>query len=168
LADIGQATVRKVQAQAQLKLLGVDLTIEPPDLTMEADGEALAQLLYNLLDNAVKFTPAGGAVGLEIRRVPAPGAATTGAVGAENIQFVVWDTGIGIADAERARIFEAFTQVDGGLARRYDGMGLGLAYAQRMVGLLGGSVVVESAVGSGSRFVVTLPAHGERTVAKML
>jgi PAS domain S-box-containing protein len=162
LEDIGMAAVRKVQAQAQLKLLAVEFMIEPRDLAMEVDSEALTQLLYNLLDNAVKFTPPGGAVGLEIRRsVPLRDMAAEQGE-AESIQFVVWDTGIGIADGERARIFDAFTQVEGGLARRYEGIGLGLAYAQRMAGLLGGGVVVESAVGSGSRFVVTLPAGEER------
>ena len=75
------------------------------------------------------------------------------------VEFTVWDTGIGIADGEHERIFEAFAQADGGLARRYEGIGLGLAYARRMADLMGGEVRVESTVGKGSRFVVTLPAQ---------
>lgn len=147
LAEIGAASIRKVDAQAQLKLVKVELTVEPPDLVLESDSEALTQLLYNLLDNAVKFTSAGGAVGLQICRQSNP----------TRIEFAVWDTGIGVADSARERIFEAFTQADGGLARRYEGIGLGLAYAQRMTALMGGEVRVESAVGKGSRFVVSLP-----------
>jgi PAS domain S-box-containing protein len=149
LAQIGMAAIRKVQAQAQLKLLTIDFAVEPPDLLIEADSEGLTQLLYNLLDNAVKFTPAGGSVGLQIAK----------RAGGEAVEFTVWDTGIGIDGSARERIFDAFTQADAGLARRYEGIGLGLTYAQRMAHLLGGSVTVESRVGSGSRFVVTLPLH---------
>jgi PAS domain S-box-containing protein len=154
LANIGMAAVRKVQTQAQLKLLTVDFAIDPPDLTIEGDTDALVQLLYNLLDNAVKFTPSGGSVGLQIGRC----------ADKELVTLAVWDTGIGIADTQHERIFEAFMQADGGLARRYDGIGLGLAYARRMVNLLGGTVAVESTPGRGSRFVVKLPVHfaGER------
>lgn len=148
LAEIGAASIRKVEAQAQLKLVTIELTVEPPDLVLDSDSEALTQLLYNLLDNAVKFTPAGGAVGLQISRQWSPAA----------VEFAVWDTGIGVADGVRERIFEAFTQADGGLARRYAGIGLGLAYARRMADLMGGQVRVESTVGKGSRFVVSLPA----------
>ncbi|MFN8467362.1 MAG: PAS domain S-box protein [Caldilineaceae bacterium] len=157
LAEIGAASVRKVEAQAQLKLVTVEFTVEPPDLMMEADSEALTQLLYNLLDNAVKFTPTGGAAGLRIGRRAELDA------GPDLFEFTVWDTGIGIADGEHNRIFEAFAQADGGLARRYQGIGLGLAYARRMADLMGGDVQVESTVGEGSRFIVTLPApalHG--------
>ena len=152
LAEIGAASVRKVEAQAQLKLVTVEFTVEPPDLVLQADSEALTQLLYNLLANAVKFTPPGGAVGLRIGRRAELDADL------HVVEFTVWDTGIGIAEDEQDRIFEAFAQADSGLARRYDGIGLGLAYARRMADLMGGEVRVESAVGKGSRFIVTLPA----------
>ena len=156
MAEIAAASVRKVEAQAQLKLVTVEFSIEPPDLVLEADSAALTQLLYNLLDNAVKFTPPGGAVGLRIGR-PA-GQDAEQAAAADVVEFTVWDTGIGIADGEHERIFEAFAQADSGLARRYAGIGLGLAYARRMADLMGGAVRVESIVGKGSQFVVTLPA----------
>jgi signal transduction histidine kinase len=150
LAQIGMAGIRKVQPQAQRKLVTVDFVVEPPDLMMQADSEALTQLLYNLLDNAVKFTPAGGAVGLQISK----------RANADFVEFAVWDTGIGIADGEQERIFEAFTQADAGMARRYQGIGLGLAYARRMADLFGGTVELQSTLGQGSRFVVRLPAVG--------
>jgi len=147
LADVGVRCIRKIQVQADRKQLAVHCSVKPPDLEMESDAEGLAQLLHNLLDNAIKFTPAGGAVGLEMRR-------TEGS----QIEMVVWDTGIGIGAEQQARIFDAFMQVDGGLARHYEGVGLGLAYAQRMAALLGGECSVQSAPGQGSRFTVTLPA----------
>ena len=147
LSEIGAASIRKVEAQAQLKLVTIESIVEPPDLALQADSEALTQLLYNLLDNAVKFTPPGGAVGLQICR----------RANRDMVELAVWDTGIGVADAEQERIFEAFAQADSGLARRYEGIGLGLAYARRMADLMGGEVRVESTVGKGSRFVVSLP-----------
>jgi signal transduction histidine kinase len=79
----------------------------------------------------------------------------------------VWDTGIGIAPEDIARLFQPFTQLDTGLARRYEGAGLGLALAARLVELHGGRVWVESELGHGSRFTVALPwqAAGQETRA---
>ena len=70
---------------------------------------------------------------------------------------MVWDTGIGIAAADRDRLFQPFTQLDGSLTRRYPGTGLGLVLVKRMTELHGGQVSVESTPGKGSRFVVRLP-----------
>jgi CheY-like chemotaxis protein len=100
----------------------------------------------NLLDNAVKFTPAGGSVGLEV----------TADAAQEAIQLVVWDTGIGIAEADFGRLFQPFTQVDGRLSRQYGGIGLGLSLVRRLVDLHGGSISLESTPGQGSRFTVSL------------
>ncbi len=156
LAEIGVGSMQKVQMQAERKQLAMQFAIDPPDLTIESDSEGIAQLLYNLLHNAVKFTPDGGAVGLQI------GSSDGGAA----VELVVWDTGIGIADDQHEQIFEAFTQADGGLTRHYDGIGLGLTFAQRMAGLLGGACTVESTPGRGSRFVVTLPVRVSQTETK--
>ena len=120
--------------------------IDPPDLQITGDAEGIFQLLYNLLDNAVKFTPFKGSLGLTIRRC-----------GDERVEFTVWDTGIGIAEEQQGRIFDAFTQADNGLAWHHDGIGLGLAFTQRMATMLGGDCTVQSTPGSGSRFIVTLP-----------
>lgn len=114
-----------------------------------ADRARLQQVLGGLLDNAVKFTPAGGAVGLDVL----PGFQL------DTLQFVVWDTGIGIAPAEQANLFNSFHQLDRRLNRRYEGAGLGLALVQRLVLLQGGTICVESTPGQGSRFIVTLPSH---------
>jgi CheY-like chemotaxis protein len=103
--------------------------------------------LLNLLDNAVKFTLPGGEVGLEVR----------GDAEAQVVTLTVWDTGVGIAEEDAERLFAPFTQVDGGLARQYAGTGLGLALAYRLTALHGGSIMLESAPGQGSRFTLALP-----------
>jgi signal transduction histidine kinase len=80
-------------------------------------------------DNAVKFTPAGGRIGLAAHAGLAPGA----------VRLVVWDTGPGLASEQLARLVTPFAQGDGGLARSHEGLGMGLAYVDQMVRLLGGS-----------------------------
>ena len=104
-------------------------------------------MLKELLENAVKFTPDGDRVGLVVQ-CEDPG---------ECVCLTVWDTGIGISAEQQEAIFQPFVQCDARLARAYEGVGLGLAYAQRMVALLGGTITVESELGKGSRFSVTLP-----------
>jgi signal transduction histidine kinase len=73
------------------------------------------------------------------------------------VRFTVWDTGIGIAPEDMARLFQPFTQLDSRLARQHEGSGLGLALAARMVEMHGGSITVESTVGSGTSFFVHVP-----------
>jgi len=112
-----------------------------------ADERRLTQILVNLLDNAVKFTPAKGTVSLDVEAD----------ADQEYIRFIVRDTGIGIAAEDMGRLFRPFTQVDGRLSRAYEGIGLGLTLVQRLTELHGGSVHVTSIPGEGSRFTVTLP-----------
>jgi len=107
----------------------------------------LIQLLTNLLTNAITFTPSGGAVGLDV----------TIDAEQERIQFVVWDTGVGIAEADLGRLFQPFTQLDSRLSRSYEGTGLGLALVRRLAEAHGGRVDVTSTLGQGSRFTVSLP-----------
>ena len=113
------------------------------------DPERLFQVLGNLLDNAVKFTHEGG-VTLDVRRRPGG-----------QVAFTVSDTGIGIAEDDLEVVFESFTQVDGSTTRRYGGAGLGLAIARQLTTLMGGTLEVTSAVGTGSVFEVRLPLQPE-------
>jgi signal transduction histidine kinase len=144
LCQSAMHSVEQVAQQKGIRLLcSVDRAVEH----CFADERRLLQILTHLLDNAVKFTPAGGTVGLEVTLSPSH----------NHIQFVVWDTGIGIADDDQARLFHAFTQGDGRLTREYGGVGLGLALVRRLVNLHGGHISLESTLGQGSRFTVTLP-----------
>ncbi len=109
---------------------------------VDGDPVRLRQVLLNLLDNAVKFTHAGG-VRLEV----APSAQDP-----QRIAFAVIDTGIGIAEDAHETIFEPFVQADSSTTRRFGGSGLGLAICRHLVGLMGGRITVESAVGQGTTF----------------
>jgi len=148
LAELCAIAVRAVRGRAEQKGQTVEFSGEPARLAIVSDAQGIIQVLQQLLDNAVKFTPAGGQIGLEVR----------GDAGGESVHLVMWDTGIGIAPEQQATIFRPFVQGDSSLARHYEGVGLGLAYVQRMVDLLGGTITLESALGKGSRFTITLPS----------
>ncbi len=142
-----RSCVQTVAAAAAVKQQTVHLCIEPQTLTMVADPRRLRQILTNLLDNAVKFTPEGGALGLHV----------TAHVATRTVRFCVWDTGNGIQPEDQGRLFQPFTQLDASLTRRHSGTGLGLVLAKRLAELHGGQASVESTPGEGSRFVITLP-----------
>jgi len=110
------------------------------------DAARLRQVLFNLVGNAIKFTEHGG-----VCIIVEPSGRD------EAIDFLVHDTGIGIAPEDRGKIFLEFEQADGGAARNYGGTGLGLTISKRIVDSMGGSIALESAPGSGSTFRVTLP-----------
>ncbi|MDP2794553.1 MAG: ATP-binding protein [Sulfurisoma sp.] len=132
----------------------LQLTIEPGLETIGGDGRKLKQVLYNLLANAVKFTDDGGRVSVTARR-----SRRAGAEGREieTVEIAVEDTGIGIAAADIAKLFNPFVQLDASLARRYEGTGLGLMMVKNLVELHGGGVEVTSEIGRGSRFSFWLP-----------
>ncbi|MBN9449204.1 MAG: PAS-domain containing protein [Bosea sp.] len=121
----------------------------PGDLRLEADSHALFQILSNLLDNAVKFTPEGGTIAVRVR--PAPGA----------LNIYVEDSGIGIPPEKIGRIGRPFEQVEGELARSYKGSGLGLAIARSLAELHGGGLRIRSVMGSGTIVMVHLPLKHE-------
>jgi len=126
---------------------GVTLTADlPGPLTVHADRDRLAQILINLVDNAVKYTPSGGSVTISLEQAR------------EGVALIVEDTGIGIDPADARRIFEPFVRLDEGRSRDTGGSGLGLAIARSIAVAHGGTLEVGSRLGGGSRFTISLPA----------
>jgi CheY-like chemotaxis protein len=149
--------------------LGMDLATDLG--TLQVDARKVKQIVYNLLSNAVKFTRDGN-VTLHASRVSRDdvGRFDDGWIGnhrlplaesgfQEFIQIQVTDSGIGISPKGLERLFKPFSQIDTGLARKYEGTGLGLAMVKLLVELHGGAVAVQSTVGEGSRFTIWLPAR---------
>ncbi len=143
--------VQMVQEMAKRKQTDIASMIQLTNDVIHADGRRLMQILLNLLNNAVKFTPDGGQVGLEVYED----------VAQELITFTVWDTGIGITEEDMRKLFRPFVQLDSKLSRQYQGAGLGLALVYRLTELHGGSVTVASKRNQGSRFTITLPHHAK-------
>ncbi|NTW02290.1 MAG: PAS domain S-box protein, partial [Oscillochloris sp.] len=147
LESVCHSSLMFVKEQALKKDLLLEFRLNDRLSMLEADGKRLKQMLVNLLSNAVKFTPAGGRVCLDVNID----------LDAGMVRFVVQDTGIGIAPDDLSRLFQPFNQIDSGLSRQHEGTGLGLVLVRRLAELHGGSVAVESTVGVGSRFTITLP-----------
>src|SRR5690242_12359527 len=158
----------------------ISLTLNAPrELgSIRADARKVKQIVYNLLSNAVKFSSDGGEVNLEASRVPREKVGrlrddVTGRVFplAENgfqefLEIVVTDSGIGITPSGMETLFKPFSQIDSGLARKYQGTGLGLAMIKLLSELHGGTVAVQSAEGKGSRFTVWLPLRPDDEKAR--
>jgi len=140
------ASLRPLAEQKGLQLI-VDCPAET--IVVQANHRALTQILINLTNNAIKFTP-HGSVRLTLGQLLAQGRRL--------IEIQVADTGIGIRAEDQRRLFQLFTQVDDAEARAQEGTGLGLHLSQKLAGLLGGQITVQSAAGQGSTFTVTLPA----------
>ena len=145
--DTLEAVSEKAHAQGNELLYVIDASV--PGQIM-GDGVRLRQILVNLINNAIKFTHNGEIV-LSIR--------SNGYVGSDlELLFSVKDTGIGIPKDKLESIFEAFTQVDSSVTRKYGGTGLGLVICSRLVNLMGGRIGVESTEGNGSKFFFTISA----------
>ena len=145
VASVCQSALRMVLPAAAKKGITPTLSVEPPDLHVDADLRRLKQILVNLLSNAVKFTGPGGSVAL------------TATGDDRSVTIAVRDTGIGISQGDRPRLFKPFVQLDASLARRHGGSGLGLAIVGRLTELHGGSVQLESEPGQGTTVSVSLP-----------
>ncbi len=147
VSTLCEASLQFIRQIAQAKQLAVDCQLDERLDTILVDERRLKQILVNLLSNAAKFTPKGGQIGLTV----------TADAEQRAINFIVWDTGIGIASEDMSQIFEPFIQIDSGLARQQEGTGLGLSLVYRLARMHGGSVSVESELGQGSRFTISVP-----------
>jgi len=150
LADAIQEVRSGVRPLALEKHIEVSVEIAPELDVVRLDVQRFKQVLYNLLSNALKFTDDGGNVGVEAR-----------SDGAGRFSLSVRDSGIGISPGDMTRLFKEFEQLESGLGRRFEGTGLGLALTRRIVEIQRGTIKVESEVGKGSTFSVTLPLVAE-------
>ncbi len=150
LRDFIDDVVDFVKEPAEKNEISLSRNEIPSSLAVQADRGHLEQILINLLDNAIKYTPAGGRV-------------TVSAVekDSKDFQFSVEDNGIGIPKEDLSRIFERFYRVDKGRSKELGGTGLGLAIVKHLVQAHGGSVWAESQLGKGSTFYFTLPKRRE-------
>ncbi len=147
LAEIAGHVASSVRA-AVAPGLNLRLDVQPGLPPVWGDPAKIAQVIDNLLTNAVKFTPLGNEIRLGVRRRGA------------DVEVTVTDRGIGIPAAARARIFERFYQVDASSTRRYGGMGLGLAITRELLTAHGRDILVDSEVGVGTTFRFSLPVAG--------
>jgi len=145
--NVCHACMQMIKQIALKKQVSVLFTYDENVKTIFADERAVKQILVNLLNNAVKFTPSKGKVTLELQSDKINRVAN----------FNVIDTGIGISEHDLDKLFKPFMQIDSSLSRHHEGTGLGLALVYRLVELHGGSVCIKSEVGKGSTFTVSLP-----------
>jgi two-component system phosphate regulon sensor histidine kinase PhoR len=160
IGSVVERTIAMIKPLADKKQHELRSEVEPGLPLITGDQERLVQVVANLLDNAIKYTPEGGQITVSARRIPV--SAQRMADGPRNgVELTVTDTGIGIPEKDRPRVFERFYRVDKARSRELGGTGLGLAIVKHIVEGHGGQIRVEGNVPTGSRFVVRLPAEDE-------
>jgi signal transduction histidine kinase len=137
-------TLILVRERAQRHAIALRHDVDERLGMIHADERKLKQVLLNLLSNALKFTPDGGHIDVRARRHD------------DVVEIGVSDTGVGIAPEDQATVFEVFRQV-GAAAKKVEGTGLGLAISRKIIELHGGTIRVDSRLGAGSTFTITLP-----------
>jgi two-component system phosphate regulon sensor histidine kinase PhoR len=147
ISDLIDRAVHLLRPQAEKKGQTISTGSAEGVGPVTGDAEKLTEVLINLIDNAIKYTPKDGRIGVEARPLE------------DGVEIAVSDTGIGIPSKEIPRIFERFYRVDRARSREMSGTGLGLSIVKHIIEAHGGKVSVESRVGKGSRFIVTLPKH---------
>ena len=152
LDEIARTVTQELQPAAEAKGLTLTYAGDGPAATV-ADKVRVKQILYNLITNAIKFT-SEGKIHLSMLH------------STDEIVFSVTDTGNGIAEEDASRVFQRFQQVDGSMTRQNGGLGLGLAISEQLAELHGGSLSLESKLGVGSTFSLTLPCTGATDIQK--
>jgi signal transduction histidine kinase/DnaJ-domain-containing protein 1 len=151
LEDIAQTVRSTLEPLAADKKLAFKVEVAPKLPAGHGDGRRLAQVVINLVGNAIKFTDAGEVV-------------ITGGAADGSFHLSVRDTGPGISAVDQAKLFQEFQQADNAITRKKGGTGLGLAISKRIIEMHGGKIWVESQIGQGSTFSFTLPVVVERQV----
>jgi two-component system phosphate regulon sensor histidine kinase PhoR len=147
-AELGRSVLDALQTYARGKV-NLSLVAAPDLPPVATDPDKLRQVLINLIENAIKYSPGGGAVELKIEAEDS------------RLRFAVRDEGLGIAPHEQQRIFEKFYRIDPNLMRGVGGTGLGLYVCRELVRRMGGRITLDSHLGDGSTFAVDLPLFGE-------
>jgi len=168
LVDILEMSKSMLKEKAMKHNITLSITIEPDaDIEIEADERKLKQILFNLIGNAMKFTPDGGSVSVQARLVNSEQYLVNSkklftddyslTTDQNFIEISVTDTGIGIKQEDMDKLFKEFTQLETAYEKKYQGTGLGLALTKKLVELHGGKIWVESEYGKGSRFSFVIP-----------
>lgn len=154
LRELLQSSLVLVKEQALSHGVSLDLHVDDGIDTVIADEQKVKRIVYNILSNAVKFTPDNGKAGINARQTDA------------GVEIAVWDTGVGINPEDQGRIFEEFQQLGDALSAKPEGTGLGLTLTKKLVELHGGKIWVKSSPGEGSTFTFTLPRKGGAELRK--
>ncbi|MBU4478962.1 MAG: PAS domain S-box protein, partial [Candidatus Omnitrophica bacterium] len=142
-----EASLSMIKEKAMRHNISIFIDIKDDLGAISADERKIKQIMYNLLSNAAKFTPEGGKIGIAAKDT-----------GNNGILITVWDTGIGIEEKDKNKVFSEFAQIDSSLSRKYSGTGLGMPLAKKLVELHGGKIWFESeGAGRGCRFSFSLP-----------
>jgi signal transduction histidine kinase/CheY-like chemotaxis protein len=147
LAAVCRAAIQMVSARANVAGLTIGTAFDARVKAAMVDRQRFMQVLLQLLDNSIKFTPEGGSIQVEIK----------GDAGDDLVRLIVSDTGVGIAVDQQQRVFEPFVQLDSGTDRRFGGTGLGLALVSRLVQLHGGTIRATTGPTGGTRIAIVLP-----------
>ena len=155
LAELCKTVIGHFSALTKKKKIKVRLSVEDHIPALLTDAGKVEQILYNFLSNAVKFTPERGRVEIRARMLDE-----------KNVRIELSDTGCGIVEADKKKIFEKFRQIDGSITRQSPGSGLGLAISRELAALLAGSIGLDSEAGKGSTFWLDIPVTLTKEQAK--
>jgi PAS domain S-box-containing protein len=149
LISIVNAAIDSIRPAADAKTIRLQMMLDPAAGPISGDADRLQQIVWNLLTNAVKFTPKGGKIQVKVQRIDS------------HVEIVVSDSGVGISKEFLPYVFDRFRQADASITRTHGGLGLGLSIVHQLVDLHGGSVAVQSeGEGKGATFTITLPFIG--------
>jgi len=161
--DEFESAVEVYSVRASEKQINLGCFIDPElEQPLKGDPTKIKEVVINLLSNAVKFTSSSGAINVDIRKQPSTQDGVT------RIRFEVQDSGIGVTNEQKSKIFEAFSQADTSITRKYGGTGLGLTISARFIELMGGELDLESEPGEGTTFFFTIDFEEVQTTQSSL
>ncbi len=156
-----ESAVEVYAVRASEKHINLGCFIDPSlEFPLKGDPTKLKEVIINLLSNAVKFTNNAGSINVNIRRLD------SSEIGKTRVKFEIQDSGIGVTEEQKSKIFEAFSQADTSITRKYGGTGLGLTISSSFIDLMGGKLDLDSKVGEGTTFFFTLDFEEVETLAE--